>query len=502
MESNQIPTMAGSKYILLEFSPRREYQYIRTNLQRCLFAGYLPILAHVERYICLEQDISLVEELVNMGVYIQFNTNSIVGNIRGAKGSQNTYINLSTASMVATNLTRIFDSDILKTKIAMDIGESQEPANIMAEVIPETNIFVVTVSASSPEQAYRTIISIMDNYTSVTNHIFDNAIIDVLEAPSLPSYPSNYMDTDRVMKIALFVGGLITALLLGFASVRRDTIKNEQQIARKLDTKLFGLIYHERKYKTLRSWLRRRKKSILINSPMVSFSFVENFKKMRTKIEYKAERENIKVILVTSTLENEGKSTVAINLAMALAQKSENVLMVDGDLGNPSLHKILKKDIMAEQKTQLCSEGDPERKGELEEVLSFDIDSGLFLLYGSKLLKDSVDLAKTNTLADLIKVARGAMDYIIIDAPPVSVSADASILADLADASLLVIRQSMALAKDINDTIDLLSESKAKLIGCVYNNVYRSSFINRGVADFYKAYGHYNREFEKKIANS
>lgn len=83
LESNQIPTMAGSKYILLEFSPRREYQYIRTNLQRCLFAGYLPILAHVERYICLEQDISLVEELVNMGVYIQFNTNSIVGNIRG-----------------------------------------------------------------------------------------------------------------------------------------------------------------------------------------------------------------------------------------------------------------------------------------------------------------------------------------------------------------------------------------------------------------------------------
>jgi capsular exopolysaccharide synthesis family protein len=388
--------------------------------------------------------------------------------------------------MVATSLTRIFDSEILKSKVAMDIGANKEPGIIKAEVIPETNIFVVTVSASSPEVAYRTIISIMENYTSVTNHIFGNSILDVLEAPSLPSYPNNYKNTERIMKIALLIGMAVMVGILGFASVRRDNIKNEQQIVSKLDTKLFGVIYHERKYKTIRSWLRRKKKSILINRPTASFSFVENFKKMRTKLEYKAKRDDLKVILVTSTLENEGKSTVAVNLAIALAQKSENVLMVDGDLKHPSLHKILEKNIMEGKEPQINTEG----KSELEEVLSFDIDSGLFLLYGSRLLKDSLDLVRSTTLADLIKVARGSMDYIIIDAPPVSVSADAAILADLSDASLLVVRQSIALAKDINDTIDFLSESRAKLIGCVYNNVYRNSIVNRGGYGYHKAYGY------------
>jgi protein-tyrosine phosphatase len=82
LENHQLPTMAGSKYILLEFSIGGEYQYIKSGLQRCLYAGFLPILAHVERYKCLLQNIDLVEELINMGVYIQINSNNIVGYAR------------------------------------------------------------------------------------------------------------------------------------------------------------------------------------------------------------------------------------------------------------------------------------------------------------------------------------------------------------------------------------------------------------------------------------
>ncbi|MDI9509611.1 MAG: hypothetical protein QM217_07345 [Bacillota bacterium] len=83
LDKQELPTMAGSRYILLEFSPGKEYSYIKKSLQKCLFAGYLPILAHVERYKSIEQDIDLVEDLINMGAYIQVNANSIIGKSGG-----------------------------------------------------------------------------------------------------------------------------------------------------------------------------------------------------------------------------------------------------------------------------------------------------------------------------------------------------------------------------------------------------------------------------------
>lgn len=80
LEKGWIPTLAGSKYILVEFSPMKDFKFIKNALQECLFAGYLPILAHVERYQCFQGKTSLVNDLIEMGVYIQINAMSIIGN--------------------------------------------------------------------------------------------------------------------------------------------------------------------------------------------------------------------------------------------------------------------------------------------------------------------------------------------------------------------------------------------------------------------------------------
>lgn len=77
LEKGWIPTLAGSKYILVEFSPMKDFKFIKNALQECLFAGYLPILAHVERYQCFQGKTSLVNDLIEMGVYIQINAMSI-----------------------------------------------------------------------------------------------------------------------------------------------------------------------------------------------------------------------------------------------------------------------------------------------------------------------------------------------------------------------------------------------------------------------------------------
>lgn len=79
LNSKQIPTMADSKYVLVEFSPIAEYRYIKNGLQEFLLEGYCPILAHVERYSNVTKELERVEEFIDMGAYIQVNAMSITG---------------------------------------------------------------------------------------------------------------------------------------------------------------------------------------------------------------------------------------------------------------------------------------------------------------------------------------------------------------------------------------------------------------------------------------
>lgn len=403
-----------------------------------------------------------------------------------SKGSYDTYANLSAAITVADSLTNIFASNVLKKKVVMDIGTDKIPGTIKAEVIPETNLFVLKVSAPSPDMAFRTITSIMNNYTLVTNHVFGSAILDVLEAPAIPMHPNNPIVMSRIMKIAFLIGMGATVILLAFFSFLRDNIKNEEAVTKKLNTKLFGVVYHENKYKTVQSRLHKTKKRILITSPTVSFAFVENFKKMRTKFEYKSSQNSYKVLLITGALENEGKSTIATNLALALAKKSENVLLIDGDFCNPSIHKILQNKLQSNHEIVGCME-----KGDLKEALIYDEKYGMYLAIGSKRYENSTNLIASDAFRDFIQVSKGIMDYIVIDAPPISAAADTEILADLADASLIVVRQSTAKTKDINDAIDILSSSNSELLGCIYNNVRTTLFGHSsgyGRKHYYKGY--------------
>ena len=93
-------------------------------------------------------------------------------------------------------------------------------------------------------------------------------------------------------------------------------------------------------------------------------------------------------------------------------------------------------------------------------------------------------------MASLIRAVKSIADYVVIDSPPTSLMADAEILAENADMSLLVVRQSMSCARDINDTIDMLENSNSELLGCIYNNVKTGIFSGKKVWGDY-SYGGY-----------
>ena len=199
--------------------------------------------------------------------------------------------------------------------------------------------------------------------------------------------------------------------LLALMSYQKDNVKSEEEVTEKLDTTVFGTLNHEASYRNLKARLKRQKKKILITEPAVSFGFVETIKKMRTKLLYYRSKNQDKVLLVTSTMKKEGKTIVAANLALAMAQRGKKVLLIEGDMRKSSLAAFLNVDVPE-------GAGFSEQIGNNLESLIFKMpDKSLYLLPNNVVHKHSTEFLGSKKFDEFLQRMREKMDFIIIDGP-------------------------------------------------------------------------------------
>ena len=190
--------------------------------------------------------------------------------------------------------------------------------------------------------------------------------------------------------------------------------------------------------------------------------------------------------MVTSLLENEGKSTVTVNLALAMAQKGKRVLLIDSDTRKPACHAILEERQFTYGLRDVLKE-----KASLSDALIRYKNSSMFMLLEAKGNNKSGDLIVSQRMEALLEWARREFDIVVMDMPPISAASDAESMKELADNCLLVVRQNAAVAEALNKAIAALDGGKAKLMGCVLNNVY-STRLTSGQNHSY-GYGRYNK---------
>lgn len=212
-----------------------------------------------------------------------------------------------------------------------------------ASIVPESNLMELSVTADSPEMAFRILKSVLNNYTSISDYIIPNVVLETLQQPQVSGVPSNQIPTKKYAATAFLAAALAMAALIGLFSFLRDTVKNEAEFTRKIDADLLGVVYHEKK---------KKNSSMLITNPARSFLYVESLKRIASRVRGRLDRKGGKVLLVTSVAENEGKSTLAANLALALAEEQNRVLLLDCDFRQPALHKIFE----IPEKTERISE--------------------------------------------------------------------------------------------------------------------------------------------------
>lgn len=385
-----------------------------------------------------------------------------------AKGTNNNiYQNLSTAKSMAEQFSQVLNSNVLKKKVMEDLGMDSFTATTSVNILSETNLMVLTVTDDSAMDAFRVLRSIMTNYNTVSDYVMDDVILEVLQEPEIPMNPSNSVDPNGIVKKSFFIAFAVFVVLFAVFSYIKDTVKNERDVKEKIDAKLMGVVYHERKAKSFRELKNARSFSLLLDNPLLSFRFVESNRMMASRVRSYMNKKGAKVLLVTSVLENEGKSTVAANLALSLAQEGRKVLLMDFDFRKPAQHKIFEapeEDTVNLPKVLL-------KKGEMKEIIRQRNDSSLYTVFNNTPSSATEELLEKGSIQLLIQFFRSRMDYIIVDTSPMALVSDTEEIAQYVDASLLVMEQDLVLAKDINDTVDALNATKGKVLGCVFNDV-------------------------------
>ncbi|MGN0292603.1 MAG: polysaccharide biosynthesis tyrosine autokinase [Lachnospiraceae bacterium] len=456
-------------YTLLKDLLKNWWVILLAGITACLVVNMLPYLSVVE-------SISGIDAISGIG-YRPMYTASTTVIVTGTARSGDSF---STYSSNAERFTNILTDEYILQEVAEDMGLRKLAVEVKAEVIADSNMVSLSVRSNKPTMSYRVIKGILQHYSDISEMMYPGYVLEELVPAAYPSEPDNSYDVTDMSRKCAAAAMAVTAVLILMLSYYYDSVKNEKDVERKLDTKLYAAIYHERKHRTFRMLLpgrRRKKKSLMISSPVASFGFVESYRRLRERLVARCNRSGKKVILITSMLENEGKSTVAANLALALAGISDNVLLLDADLRKPAQHKIFE---LKEEKHEEFSDylyG----KATLTDCLTRDEESGIYMIYNKNNCSASSEILGGERMKNLIVQMKSSMDYIIIDTPPVEMVADAETLTRYADYSLLVITPDHAPTEAVNDCIDQLKEGHAKLLGCVLNNIHTVPLLIRQV---------------------
>ncbi len=209
----------------------------------------------------------------------------------------------------------------------------------------------------------------------------------------------------------------------------------------------------------------------------------ESFRALRTRVQFsRPDKENLKTILITSPAPQEGKTTVALNLAGSFAQANKRTLLIDADLRKPRLHHIFDKDKKPGLVDYLVG------LVKLEEVIAKTGYNNLDLLTSGTVPPNPAEMLDSQQMENMLNELRLKYDYIIIDSPPIVAVTDAEILARKVDGTILVCSSELTEVNMFERAVDLLRNDNSTLIGTVLNNFSTKA----GYGSYYKYYYYYS----------
>lgn len=279
--------------------------------------------------------------------------------------------------------------------------------------------------------------------------------------------------------------GLMLGVLLALAfEYLDDTLKSPEDLEKQLGLSVLGVI------PLLKAPLTPSK---ALDDPRSAFS--EAYRSVRTALQFATDSGVPRCLLITSATPSEGKSTTALTLAKNFAQLGKRVLIIDGDLRNPSLHRSLGKPNESGLSNYLAGASKA-----TEVILATDVP-GLMYMPTGPLPPNPAELLMGPKMVSLVSIASEKFDQVIIDGPPVMGLADAPILANLAHGTLLVVEAGETRIGMAKNALKRLYAARAHVIGALLTKFSsKHAGYGYGYGYGYNYYSYGNQAEPKKLA--
>lgn len=331
------------------------------------------------------------------------------------------------------------------------------------------------------EQLYQALLARMKETSVAGTMVASN--VAVTTPAELPYYP--YKPKKRLNMLLSCFFGLVGGVGLAFvAEYFDDSIKTSEEMERTCHLAVLGvvplLLHHknEKEKAELSLVTYTRPKSIV----------TEAIRHVRTSVMLSVSGGPPRAIMVASPNPGEGKTTLAINLAIALASNDRKVVLLDCDLRKPTIHKVFGQALQPGISNYLTG------SASLNEILRSTEIPHLFFIPGGTLPPSPVELVSSKPFEELLLHLRTEFQHVIVDTPPLIEFADARCIANLVDGSLIVVRNHFTSRKAGSLARQLLTQVNAPVIGGVLN----MATSNRlGYGGYYYGYSKYYSKYYK-----
>jgi capsular exopolysaccharide synthesis family protein len=311
---------------------------------------------------------------------------------------------------------------------------------------------VMEREARSNRQVYESLLQREKELRVASNSRQNNVrIVDRAEVPKSALAPTGR----RTWVVSMFVG-FVLALGVAFGlDYMNDTIKTPEDVNRRLKLPFLGLVPSV-----------RGEKHPLLTSSHVPHDFGESFRALRTSLISKYPEPGTKLLLVTSAQPLEGKTTTAANIAMALAYGGSRVLLIDGDMRRPGLHRPLR--LTNDRGLSQVLVG----QARIRDVIQRTVDPNLLAITAGKTPPNPSELLASERMRTLLtNLSHGPFDWIIIDTPPVLAVTDAVILAPLVSGVTYVIGAEMTRRRLAERALEMITSARPRYAAVVLNRV-------------------------------
>jgi len=379
----------------------------------------------------------------------------------GSSVSESYQGNLFSQQRVAS-YSELVTGDTLAARTIDDLGLDLTPGQLSAKVTatstPDTVLLDTCVVDDSPALARDIANSLATQLTTLVRELETPEdggapaagvrVVEQAQESSTPISPK----TTRNLALGAAVG-----LLLGIAlAVLRDrldnTIKSRARLEVAARTAVVGSIPFDKSFK----------ESAVVSFDTARSSSAEAFRELRTNLQFLEVDHPPRVIVVTSAVPMEGKTTVAVNLALVLAEAGHHVALVEGDLRRPRVSKYLGLIGSVGLSTILAGQA------ELSDVLQPSSFEGLEVLASGPLPPNPSELLGSEASRRVIDELRGKFDYVIIDGAPLLPVTDSALLTTHSDGALVIARFGHTSEAEVTRSVENLEKIGAHVLGAVF----------------------------------